>query len=221
VLDAIARRFTDPQRYYRLSDAPLSIEPHELNYFFTSSETQDLELQDSYKRLIKKHREAIAYHFLCSMLRLYIMDVVEGQRDHLRHAEVFGGAEVVNSYILRAANTIGLSSVEEFFARYKATISPSWRDQWQKDKAVIQQDAMHGVDEYLKEWQQIIDLHFFGFPLSKNINELKQLTVEKNIPHKDFADRNIMIEWDFDENRPLVREGATEPRVLLIDWEEE
>jgi hypothetical protein len=174
--------------------------------------------------LIKKHREAIAYNFFCSKLGIYIMDVVEAQRDHLRHAEVLGGAEVVNSYILRAANMIGVSSVEDFFARYRAipeTVSASWRDQWEKDEAVIQQDAMIGIDQYSREWQQMIDVHFFGFPLSKKIDELKQLTIEKNIPHKDFADRNIMIEWDFDENRPLVREGATEPRVLLIDWEEE
>lgn len=59
-----------------------------------------------------------------------------------------------------------------------------------------------------------------GIDLAKEKDHLKQMCEEKGIPHKDFADRNLVLLWDKENDRPPVLEPG-KPRLYIIDWEEE
>ena len=59
----------------------------------------------------------------------------------------------------------------------------------------------------------------FGVDIPKKISELENLCAEKNVEHKDFSKRNILIEWNFDEWKPLKKQGEKEPKLYIIDWE--
>lgn len=51
------------------------------------------------------------------------------------------------------------------------------------------------------------------------IEKLKELCRSKNIEHKDFEDRNILVKWDSEKDEPAEDEEGL-PILYLIDWEE-
>lgn len=59
----------------------------------------------------------------------------------------------------------------------------------------------------------------FGIDIPKKVSELESLCLEKGLEHKDFAKRNILIEWNFDKGEPLKKQGEKEPKLYIIDWE--
>ncbi len=219
VLDAIARRFQRTEDYDNLLRAPLSFQAVMSGIMFYFPETQNNDLQKRCQDVANKYQEVLDYHFFCSKLYIYISDVIDGPGSYLRHVNIFGGKEFVDKCILQVARTLGIDSIEDFFNRYRFA-SPHWESQWEKDAVLIQEDADAKIVSYKKEWAQVVDVHFFGFPLTARRESLKKMAEERGVPHKDFASRNTMIEWDFNADKPLVRDGEVEPRLLLIDWEE-
>lgn len=59
----------------------------------------------------------------------------------------------------------------------------------------------------------------FGFNPYEEIKKVKKLCEEKRIEHKDFNDRNILIEWDFDKNKPKRKKESEKNKIYIIDWE--
>ncbi|MBI5306210.1 hypothetical protein HZB04_01315 [Candidatus Wolfebacteria bacterium] len=72
---------------------------------------------------------------------------------------------------------------------------------------------------FRNDYENEIKKSLFGFDIDKKINELKKMCDNKGIEHKDFKHRNILIEWDFNKNKPLIKRGDKEPKLFLIDWE--
>ncbi len=66
--------------------------------------------------------------------------------------------------------------------------------------------------------QSIIFQDIFGCDLVKEKEKLEQLCRNKGIEHKDFANRNILINWDFKKDQPK-REGKKKPKLYIVDWE--
>ena len=56
----------------------------------------------------------------------------------------------------------------------------------------------------------------FGVDIPKKISELENLCAEKNVEHKDFSKRNILIEWNFDEWKPLKNKEKKSPNCILL-----
>jgi len=59
---------------------------------------------------------------------------------------------------------------------------------------------------------------FVGFNITKETGKLEAMCRQKRMLHKDFEDRNIMIPWDFESDRPVKPEDG-KPRLYVIDWE--
>lgn len=59
----------------------------------------------------------------------------------------------------------------------------------------------------------------FGFNPYKEIKKVKSLCEEKGIEHKDFNERNILIEWDFNKSRPIRKKKSSKNKIYIIDWE--
>ena len=69
-----------------------------------------------------------------------------------------------------------------------------------------------------QEWRACVSEGIFGCNLIQEIEKLKSLCKEKGVEHKDFALRNILMEWDTKKNKPH-RPNGKPVRLLLIDWE--
>jgi hypothetical protein len=87
------------------------------------------------------------------------------------------------------------------------------------------QQAEHELKEQLRNdfdhpWSTIVENSLIGFDVSDARDRLKKQCEENHIEHKDFNDRNIIVEWDFEKDKPLIHDGETKPRVYLVDWEE-
>ncbi len=65
-----------------------------------------------------------------------------------------------------------------------------------------------------------IQLNNFGYEPKKEIEKLKRLCQEKGIKHKDFNNRNILIDWDYENNKPKKGPDG-KAKMYLIDWEPE
>lgn len=65
----------------------------------------------------------------------------------------------------------------------------------------------------------LIETEIFGFPVRDEINKLKADCERKGVPHKDFEERNFVILWDFEHDRPLPRK-SDEPKLYIVDWEQ-
>jgi len=77
-----------------------------------------------------------------------------------------------------------------------------------------------GIKRDDKAARNEITYHNFGYDLDEEIKRLKRLCVEKGIRHKDFNDRNILIDWDYENNKPKKGPDG-KAKMYLIDWEPE
>lgn len=69
-------------------------------------------------------------------------------------------------------------------------------------------------DDLLRYTEQCL----FSFNIEDEKSRIEGMCAEKNIQHKDFADRNFMVEWDWTRNRPLVT-NERKPQLFVIDWD--
>lgn len=58
----------------------------------------------------------------------------------------------------------------------------------------------------------------FGFIPKEEKERIRTMCKEKGLVHKDFADRNFVVHWDFENDRPKKPE-KDEPSIYIIDWE--
>jgi hypothetical protein len=72
--------------------------------------------------------------------------------------------------------------------------------------------------KFKKEWMALLIQTELGFDLIAEIESLRRMCAKKGIEHKDFNYRNLLLEWDFENDRPLIADGKA-PRLWLIDWE--
>lgn len=60
--------------------------------------------------------------------------------------------------------------------------------------------------------------YYLGYDPSLKKQEILELCQSRGIAHKDFNNRNFVIEWDVEKDRPL-KSADGQVRMLLIDWE--
>lgn len=60
--------------------------------------------------------------------------------------------------------------------------------------------------------------YYLGYDPSLKKQEILELCQSRGIAHKDFNNRNFVIEWDVEKDRPL-KSADGQARMLLIDWE--
>ncbi len=60
--------------------------------------------------------------------------------------------------------------------------------------------------------------YYFGYEPWLKKQEILALCQSKGITHKDFNDRNFVIEWDMKKNIPKKNEGE-QVRMFIVDWE--
>ena len=74
-------------------------------------------------------------------------------------------------------------------------------------------------DEYRLKFDSIYAEAVVGFDYRKEVELLKKQCEEKGVEHKDFNDRNILVPWDFEQDKPKLE--PNKPKLYLIDWEGE
>ncbi|HEY4523261.1 MAG TPA: hypothetical protein VJK04_00085 [Candidatus Paceibacterota bacterium] len=74
------------------------------------------------------------------------------------------------------------------------------------------------LDGFEEQLLSEIREEIFGVDYQKEMARLEEICKKKEISHKDFAPRNIMILWDFKNDKPLPRK-PNEPKLYIIDWE--
>lgn len=65
--------------------------------------------------------------------------------------------------------------------------------------------------------KKILD-YYLGYDPRLKKQEILELCQSRGIVHKDFNNRNFVIEWDAEKDRPL-KSADGQARMLLIDWE--
>lgn len=75
------------------------------------------------------------------------------------------------------------------------------------------------VREMREKIHHFDDLAYFGCDVVEEQNKIAQLCDQKGIRHKDFADRNFIIPWDFKKDRPKKTKNE-QPKLYIIDWEQ-
>lgn len=78
--------------------------------------------------------------------------------------------------------------------------------------------ATSKVEEFRKQADDYLEQCLFGFGIEEEIERIKKLCEKNGLMHKDFADRNFMVEWDWARDRPLVT-GDHKSQLFVIDWE--
>jgi len=117
----------------------------------------------------------------------------------------------------RIARQMGLRSFDEF----SEIIRSHSLDKIQESSLILNSAAeviekrMH---VYAERWRSIIRKGVFGFDPYAEKERLKKLCEEQGIEHKDFADRNLLIPWDFKKGLPAAYEEG-KPRMYIVDWE--
>jgi hypothetical protein len=76
------------------------------------------------------------------------------------------------------------------------------------------------VKDFIAEGNTLVNQIELGFDPDVEIEKLRQLCLAKGIEHKDLNWRNILVEWDFENDRPLCKNGQS-PKLYIIDWEVE
>jgi len=57
-----------------------------------------------------------------------------------------------------------------------------------------------------------------GVDVNVEKEKLEKMCKEKGIEHKDFADRNILVGWDFEKDEPKGKDSG-DVKLYVIDWE--
>ena len=112
---------------------------------------------------------------------------------------------------------LGYKDYKDFLARAPLAFPGEKEDVplWFFNKLDKERKAMQ---RFQGEWESAVLKEIFGFDLLKEERKLKNLCRKKGIEHKDFAPRNILMLWDFENDRPLPR-AKNEPKLYLVDWE--
>lgn len=106
------------------------------------------------------------------------------------------------------------SLVEKFLTNYE-------ENQQEKMKLFIKKQTdpiIEKLKEFRTKWQHIALESAFNFDTEEEVERLKALCKDKGIDHKDFADRNFVIPWDFKMNKP-AKLKKDEPKLYIVDWE--
>lgn len=61
-------------------------------------------------------------------------------------------------------------------------------------------------------------IHYFGYEPGLKKQEIVELCQRRGLAHKDFNNRNFVIEWDMNNNRPKKSQDG-QVRMLIVDWE--
>lgn len=70
------------------------------------------------------------------------------------------------------------------------------------------------VENFSKKFQE----YLYGFVPDDLVKEMQALCAQKGIEHKDFNPRNIVVEWDFENDKPKYDDKG-KVKAYLIDWE--
>ena len=74
-------------------------------------------------------------------------------------------------------------------------------------------------NDFIRKAREIVLEDVLGVNIENVKEKLKQMCKENGIEHKDFADRNILIEWDFEKDEPKGKGTRRKPKLYIIDWE--
>lgn len=107
-------------------------------------------------------------------------------------------------FIQKLDDAKSIEEVEQFFTELKKKMRP----------------VDQRVSDFEKQWTSEAIRDIFGFDFKAERERLEKLCEEKGIEHKDFNSRNLLVPWDFEQNRPMTR-GENEPKLYIIDWEVE
>lgn len=125
----------------------------------------------------------------------------------------------------QAVQVLGFNTVREFYDEIRRINKVGdWKVldkiEIKLEKLMLQQneeeaDLFRKKQEQERNYEDIIFSASMGIPVYKAKAYLRELCEEKRIEHKDFADRNLMIDWDIKNDKP--KPGA---KMYLIDWEQ-
>ena len=118
--------------------------------------------------------------------------------------------------VIAAMHNAGISSLDAVLSDFSNRKKNSSKNVELLEKKRI--PIRRAIKKFEKKWMSLVYEREFGIDLGAEIERLKKLCKEKSIHHKDFANRNIVVEWDYDEDSPMKKNGR-KPRVWLIDWE--
>src|SRR3989344_1715248 len=106
---------------------------------------------------------------------------------------------------------LGYKDYKDFLARAPLAFPGEKEDVplWFFNKLDKERKAMQ---RFQGEWESAVLKEIFGFDLLKEERKLKNLCRKKGIEHKDFAPRNILMLWDFENDRLLPR-AKNEPKL--------
>jgi len=76
------------------------------------------------------------------------------------------------------------------------------------------------IDEFRELFEAEVRVIKMGFDYVAETNRIIGACDEHGIRHKDFAYRNFVIPWDFENDRPLPPQTGRPP-LYLVDWETE
>ncbi len=126
--------------------------------------------------------------------------------------DFFSGKMLIPDYLNKALSFYGFNNLDDYLDSMYSQ---------EKDEIHI---AMYGkcnvkLDEMETKWIKILQEAIYGIDLEAEIERLKKLCADKGIHHKDFKDRNMILEWDPKTAKPICKKGE-KPRLFIIDWEQ-
>lgn len=117
----------------------------------------------------------------------------------------------------KAWEFIGFSSFENFVDSLPLDIQSRGSRQMEIHQKILA-FTENRIEEYKEKSFSIVQTAFFGLDLKKELERLEELCEEKGVLHKDLENRNLILEWDLEQDKPI--KGRT-PKLWIIDWEKE
>lgn len=188
-------------------------------FFKKNSMRVSPELQNKLEILRKDSEEANLCLELLFDLKGVIQFREEDRLPRIRAYKKIVNNPFVESLALALLQELGFSSFDEYLQKIQGM-------QWNSSEFVEMEDRFeeqltrHRNKKLFYETKAagIFQKYFYGFdPVEEKEKILRQCQVA-GIEHKDFEDRNFVIPWNFEHNRPSERKPG-EPNLYIIDWE--
>jgi len=147
------------------------------------------------------------------------MDYLEEVREYMKDIE--SDERLDRKDIDRIVKKYGYDSFDDLKKKIEADFEAGDLEKYEKlaKKADKKREYFRKkVGIFDEELRRIIFKDIFGVDIEEEMKKLEKMCREKGIEHKDFADRNILIEWDFEKDEPKGKSSG-DTKLYIIDWE--
>ena len=83
----------------------------------------------------------------------------------------------------------------------------------------IEEINLEEKKEFFDLLRRMVISEVMGLDIDEELKRIRKICTDNKIEHKDFADRNILIEWDFEKNEPKGK-ATGDVKLQIIDWEQ-